>query len=93
MSATHPQSQLVKLHHIPLLMLGVLRANNVHVFASLSPHALAAITQLLDRAAHFHSADLLRAHELRERAGRLHAELLEGRCERLGLRAACERRA
>ena len=81
MSATHPQLQIAKLHHIPLLVLGILRANNVHVFASLSPHALAAITQLLDRAAHFHSADLLCAHELRERAGRLHGEFLEGRCE------------
>jgi hypothetical protein len=57
-------------------VLRVLRANDVHIFAALSPHALAAITQLLDRATHFHSPDLVCAHDLCRRVHRLDAELL-----------------
>jgi hypothetical protein len=43
---------------IPLLMLRVLIANNVDR-PVLPPHALAAIAQLLDTAAHLHPPDLL----------------------------------
>lgn len=64
--------------HLPLLVLRVLRANDVDVFTTLSPHTLAAITELLDRAAHLHSPDLLGAHSLRRRVCRCDAELLEG---------------
>lgn len=74
-------------------MLGVLRANDVDVFAALSPHALAAITQLLDRTAHLHAPDLLCAHKLRRMACGFDAEVLEYGGERLSLRAARERRA
>ena len=79
--------------HLPLLVLWVLRANDVDVFAALSSHALAAIAQLLDGTAHLHSTDLLGAHSLRRRVCRCDAELLERSGERLSLRATCERRA
>ena len=65
--------------HLPLLVLRVLRANDVDIFASLPPHALAAITKLLDRAAHLHSSDLLGANSLRCGVCRCDAELLERR--------------
>ena len=81
----------LQLHYLPLLVLRVLRANDVDIFATLSPHALAAIAQLLDRAAHLHSSDLLGAHSLRRGVRRCDAELLKRSGERLGLRAACER--
>jgi len=44
---------------LPLLMLRVLRANNIHIAPLLPPHTLAPVTQLLDRAAHLHAARLL----------------------------------
>jgi hypothetical protein len=78
--------------NLPLLVLRVLRANDVDIFSTLSPHTLAAITQLLDRAAHLHSSDLL-AHGLRRGVCRCDAELLERRSNGLSLRATCERRA
>lgn len=46
-------------HHSPLLVLGVLRANDVHIAPLLPAHALASVTQLLDRAAHLHASCLL----------------------------------
>ena len=79
--------------HLPLLVLRVLRASDVDIFASLPPHALAAIAQFLDRAADLHSSDLLNAHSLRRGVCRCDAELPERRGEALSLRATCERRA
>jgi hypothetical protein len=66
----------MRILHLPLLVLRVLGANDVDIFATLSPHTLAAITQLLDRAAHLHSSDLL-AHSLGRRVRRCDAELFE----------------
>lgn len=40
-------------------MLRVLITDNIHIFALLPAHALAPITQLLDRTAHLHAARLL----------------------------------
>jgi hypothetical protein len=79
--------------HLPLLVLRVLRANDVDIFSALSPNTLAAIAQFLDRAADLHSSDLLGAHSLRRGVCRCDAELPERRGETLSLRAACKRRA
>lgn len=69
-------------------MLRVLGADDVDVFSTLSPHALAAVTQLLDRAAHLHAADLLSVHEDCRGARRLKAEFLESTGDSLRLRGA-----
>jgi hypothetical protein len=63
--------------HLPLLVLRVLRANDVDIFATLSPHALTAIAQLLDRAADLHPSDLLGANSLRRGVCRCEVECLE----------------
>jgi hypothetical protein len=44
---------------LPLLVLWVLAADNVDIFAALSPHTLAALAQLLDTTPHLHTAHLL----------------------------------
>ena len=44
---------------LPLLVLRVLAADNVDIFAALSPHTLAALAQLLDTAPHLHTTYLL----------------------------------
>lgn len=51
----HPNSSL------PLLMLGILGTNNIHITSLLAPHALAPFTQFLDRAPDFHAASLAEA--------------------------------
>lgn len=66
-------------------MLRVLGADDVDIFATLSPDAHAAIAQLLYRAAHFHASDLLFAHEFRRGACGLKAEFLESAGEALRL--------
>lgn len=72
MSSSLPAQALVPEHHqsflfdhIPLLMLWILAANDVYVFPTLSPHALAAVAKFLDRAPDFHTADLLSSDDPR----------------------------
>jgi hypothetical protein len=53
-------------------MLRILTADDIHISALLPPHALAAVAQLLDRAAHLHAACLRH---------RLQSQPVESRCE------------
>lgn len=48
-----------------MLMLWVLAADDVHVFAALPPDTLAAIAQLLHAAPHLHAAHLLLSERTR----------------------------
>lgn len=45
--------------HSPLFMLGILAADDVDILPALAPHALAAVAELLNGAAHLHASDML----------------------------------
>ena len=67
--------------YVPLLMLWVLRTDDVHVLPTLPPDALTSITQLLHTAPHFHAPDLLsRDHATSLRA--IDSQILESGQER-----------
>ena len=63
----HTPTNTIEKSNIPLLMLRILTTNDIHILTLLPPHALAPITQLLDRAAHLHAADLLAEARCRDR--------------------------